>query len=172
MKSSNQLILNQPRINRKKNFIQVWNNMRLKSKTECDERGSQSSRASVHSSSRLEQTTENLNKRRQSSKQRNMPDNTQLAKRHQNSMNTEKSPLYPAEGLKRVNACPSELSSEADKTYAGAKFSEPPSPSVLPKPPRHWVGDCVHQHTAAQHNCSKEQMSEHLKTLLKVQAEP
>ncbi|ROL50925.1 Proline-rich nuclear receptor coactivator 1 [Anabarilius grahami] len=148
------------------------NKQQLKSKTECDERGSQSSRASVHSSSRLEQTTENLNKRRQWSKQRNMPDNTQFAKRHQISMNTEKSPLYLAEGLKKVNACPSELSSEADKTYAGAKFSEPPSPSVLPKPPRHWVGDCVLQHTAATHNCSKEQMSEHLKTLLKVQAEP
>lgn len=147
------------------------NKQQLKSKTECDERGSQSSRASVHSSSRLEQTTEKLNKRRQWSKQRNTPDNTQLAKRHQNSMCTEKSPLHPAEGLKRVNVCPPELSSEADKTYAGAKFSEPPSPSVLPRPPRHWVGERVLQHTAAR-DCSKEQMSEHLKTLLKVQAEP
>ncbi|XP_067274540.1 proline-rich nuclear receptor coactivator 1 [Pseudorasbora parva] len=144
------------------------NKQQLKSKTECDERGSQS----VNSSSRLEQTTENLNKRRQWSKQRNTPDNARLAKRHQNSMCTEKSPLYPAEGLKRVNICPPELSSEADKTYAGAKFSEPPSPSVLPRPPRHWVGEHVLQHASAQHDCSKKQMSEHLKTLLKVQAEP
>ncbi|XP_051954796.1 proline-rich nuclear receptor coactivator 1 [Xyrauchen texanus] len=117
-------------------------NKLFKSKTVCVERGSQSSRPSV-----------NLNNQRSRS-------NTPHAKTHKT--HTENNMLTPAEGIR--NICSPEPSSDAQKAYAGAKFSEPPSPSVLPKPPRHWVGEYVHhQHAAAQHNCSQEQISVQLK---------
>lgn len=84
-----------------------------------------------------------------------------------------KKPFTLADNVSLVNLCrpefvPEDNLKDGEKVYAGAKFSEPPSPSVLPKPPSHWVGEnkppCASD--------GREHMTSHLKSLLKVSDKP
>lgn len=49
--------------------------------------------------------------------------------------------------------------------YAGAKFSSPPPPSDLPRPPSHWISSPIHKF-----DMDVVAMSQHLRMLLRVES--
>ncbi|KAJ8270804.1 hypothetical protein GJAV_G00119470 [Gymnothorax javanicus] len=157
----------------------------LKTKTGRGEKTPQSGGQSLHSFSKHEHPGPNLNARCQKTKHGNALGSVPSTKRSDSICRQKPSSsleLYRRGGKKPfnlsgnvnvVNVSQAEPPSEEnlkdeEKIYAGAKFSEPPSPSVLPKPPSHWMGEKGPIHSEN----SREQMTVHLKTLLKVQAVP
>lgn len=147
----------------------------LKSKTGRPERASQLSNQTNHGPSKCEQTPQNVTNRAQKSKcssaavKASSKKSENSRQRLQSGCKEVKKPLSPADNIRLVNLCQSacvleDSPKDGEKVYAGAKFSEPPSPSVLPKPPSHWVGDGTPQCRSD----GREQMTSHLKSLLKV----
>ncbi|XP_064846701.1 proline-rich nuclear receptor coactivator 2-like [Oncorhynchus masou masou] len=158
----------------------------LKSKSGRVERATGPAGQSVHNLNRHNQDAQNLNTRSHRGRHSNAPGNALSVMKNHSSCHQkppsatfqllcreEKKSFNSADSAKIVNVSPAELVPEeelkdGEKIYAGAKFSEPPSPSVLPKPPSHWVGETVPQHS----DHSREKMTFHLKSLLKVQDKP
>ncbi|KAF7661949.1 hypothetical protein LDENG_00249500 [Lucifuga dentata] len=122
------------------------------------------------------QPPQNANARSYRGKQSQAPGSSHAIRKKDNSsrskpsLTEQKKPLQASDNVKIVNVPPAEAMpadlKDGEKVYAGAKFSEPPSPSVLPKPPSHWVGEYEPECSSQ----SREQMTVHLKSLLKVQA--
>lgn len=102
---------------------------------------------------------------------------------HQNTI--QKSSPLRGESVPRLNATTKRQSPQGPGPrtspglvaghYAGCKFSEPPLPSALPLPPKHWMQiarpSSLNFHTAAAALTSDHKdVTQQLKMLLKVQA--
>lgn len=74
----------------------------------------------------------------------------------------------PATTARRMSRSTPEPLTSLTSNYAGAKFSDPPSPKVLPKPPMHWMACGIGGLPKAEDNCTE--MTNVLKVMLKVQA--
>ncbi|XP_071752179.2 proline-rich nuclear receptor coactivator 1 [Centroberyx gerrardi] len=155
----------------------------LKSKGGRLERGAgQAAGQPVRSLARHDQTAQHVNGRSHRAKPSPAPPGASQATRKKDNGSQhkpsslqppqhreQKKPLCASDNVKILTLSPAapvpEDLKDGEKVYAGAKFSEPPSPSVLPKPPSHWVGENEPQHGSH----SREQMTVHLKSLLKVE---
>lgn len=80
---------------------------------------------------------------------------------HNSSKGSRNSPLRCDSPLRYSRGSPT------NSFYAGAKFSEPPSPASLPKPPSHWTTRLMSSCQQADRSCD---ISNHLKMILNVQA--
>ncbi|KAK1135441.1 hypothetical protein QLX08_006103 [Tetragonisca angustula] len=80
---------------------------------------------------------------------------------HNSSKGARNSPLRCDSPLRYSRGSPT------NSFYAGAKFSEPPSPASLPKPPSHWTTRLMSSCQQSDRSCD---ISNHLKMILNVQA--
>lgn len=152
----------------------------LKSKSGRPERSSQLGNPTIYTSSKSEQTPASVSHRSQKSRCSSAAAKTSVKKcdnsnrqRPQFTCKEAKKPFTLADNVSFENLCrpeavPEDNVKDGEKVYAGPKFSEPPSPSVLPKPPSHWVGE----NTPPCASDGREQMTSHLKSLLKVSDKP
>lgn len=66
---------------------------------------------------------------------------------------------------------PTRKTASPTQAYAGARFSEPPSPCLLPKPPTSWVGfSTISTDVVTEAYSVFPEMTSHLKLMLKVSA--